>query len=539
MTIYVDVVLIENLIMNYIILLTTGLILKIKIKHIRLIIASLLGAVYSVVAYGNFLEIYSSFILKIVLSIIIVYIAYYPQSVRKMCKEILFFYLISFVFGGAAFSLIYLVKPQDILMKNGLFLGTYPLKTVMLASIVAFFIIITAFAIIKSKFSKKDMVCEIEIKLNNKIIKAEALIDTGNMLKEPITNTPVVVIEHTLLYDSMPKEILNHLEDIIGGDFGRIPEEIKNKYVSKLKLIPFSSLGKQNGMLIGIKPEYLKIIKEEQINVEKNVIIGIYDKSLTRRGEYRAIIGMEFIWNIWQKEMIKIKLLEFLKSKINTACARYLNENNEIEYLPIFYIAGSQTLPPPLPPEEEEEYIKKLAEENNLEARQILVERNLRLVVYIAKKFENTGIGIEDLISIGTIGLMKGVNTFNSDKKIKLATYASRCIENEILMFLRKNNRTKGEVSIDEPLNKDRDGNELLLSDILGTEPDITYRNLEDEVDKVLLKNSISKLNDREKNIMEMRFGFRTGQEKTQKEVADELRNFTKLYLKNKKKDYQ
>ena len=237
--------------------------------------------------------------------------------------------------------------------------------------------------------------------------------------------------------------------------------------------------------------------------------------------------------------MIKIKLLEFLKSKINTACARYLNEDNEIEYLPIFYIAGSQTLPPPLPPEEEEEYIKKLSEENNLEARQILVERNLRLVVYIAKKFENTGIGIEDLISIGTIGLMKGVNTFNSDKKIKLATYASRCIENEILMFLRKNNRTKGEVSIDEPLNKDRDGNELLLSDILGTEPDVTYRNLEDEVDKVLLKNSISKLNDREKNIMEMRFGFRTGQEKTQKEVADELRNFTKLYFKIRKKDYQ
>ena len=237
--------------------------------------------------------------------------------------------------------------------------------------------------------------------------------------------------------------------------------------------------------------------------------------------------------------MIKIKLLEFLKSKINTACARYLNEDNEIEYLPIFYIAGSQTLPPPLPPEEEEEYIKKLAEENNLEARQILVERNLRLVVYIAKKFENTGIGIEDLISIGTIGLMKGVNTFNSDKKIKLATYASRCIENEILMFLRKNNRTKGEVSIDEPLNKDRDGNELLLSDILGTEPDVTYRNLEDEVDKVLLKNSISKLNDREKNIMEMRFGFKTGQEKTQKEVADELRNFTKLYFKIRKKDYQ
>ena len=226
-----------------------------------------------------------------------------------------------------------------------------------------------------------------------------------------------------------------------------------------------------------------------------------------------------------------MNFVEKIKNSINIICTKYLNDKEEIEYLPIFYIAGSQTLPPPLSPEEEEELIHQLSEENNLEIRQKLVERNLRLVVYIAKKFENTGIGIEDLISIGTIGLMKGVNTFNSDKKIKLATYASRCIENEILMFLRKNNKIKGEISIDEPLNKDGDGNELLLSDILGTEPDITSRNLEDEVDKTLLKSSISKLNEREKNIMEMRFGFLTGKEKTQKEVADELRNFTKLYF--------
>lgn len=229
-----------------------------------------------------------------------------------------------------------------------------------------------------------------------------------------------------------------------------------------------------------------------------------------------------------------MNIVELLKKgidNINTICAKYINEDNEIEYLPIFYIAGSQTLPPPLEQKEEEELIKKLSEEDNLKTRQILVERNLRLVVYIAKKFENTGIGIEDLISIGTIGLMKGVNTFNSDKNIKLATYASRCIENEILMYLRKNNKTKGEISIDEPLNKDCDGNELLLSDILGTDPDITSRNLEDEVDKKLLRASILKLNDREKNIMEMRFGFKTGKEKTQKEVADELRYFSELYI--------
>ena len=218
-----------------------------------------------------------------------------------------------------------------------------------------------------------------------------------------------------------------------------------------------------------------------------------------------------------------MNIINEMKKNINAICAKFINEKDEIEYLPIFYVAGSQTLPPPLPPEEEEEYINKLSEEDNLLARQTLVERNLRLVVYIAKKFENTGIGIEDLISIGTIGLMKGVNTFNSEKKIKLATYASRCIENEILMYLRRTNKIKGEVSIDEPLNKDSDGNELLLSDILGTDPDITSRKLEDEVDKTLLKASIKKLNSREKNIMEMRFGFLTGKEKTQKEVADEL----------------
>ena len=155
MTIYVDVVLIENLIMNYIILLATGLILKIKIKHIRLMLGGLLGAIYSIVAYTGILKIYSSFILKIILSIIIVYIVYNPQSVKKLCKELLFFYLTSFVFGGAAFALIYIVKPQDILMKNGLFLGTYPLKTVILAAIVAFAVVITAFTIIKVNLQKK------------------------------------------------------------------------------------------------------------------------------------------------------------------------------------------------------------------------------------------------------------------------------------------------------------------------------------------------------------------------------------------------
>lgn len=212
-----------------------------------------------------------------------------------------------------------------------------------------------------------------------------------------------------------------------------------------------------------------------------------------------------------------MNILELIKSNF----LKYILKN-DLDGEDIFYIAGAQTLPPPLEPEEEEKLLIKLSNKD-MEARQTLVERNLRLVVYIAKKFENTGIGIEDLISIGTIGLMKAINTFNTEKKIKLATYASRCIENEILMYLRRSNKIKGEISIDEPLNQDGDGNELLLSDILGTEGDITSRRIEDEVDKSLLRASMAKLNKREKDIMELRFGFNTGNEKTQKEVADML----------------
>ena len=216
-----------------------------------------------------------------------------------------------------------------------------------------------------------------------------------------------------------------------------------------------------------------------------------------------------------------MNILQILKNSISTLYVKYIGDD-EIENLPIYYIGGSQTLPPPLEPKEEEEILERLS--NGVESvRKILVERNLRLVVYISKKFENTGVGIEDLISIGTIGLMKAINTFNTNKNIKLATYASRCIENEILMYLRRSNRLKGEISIDEPLNQDGDGNELLLSDILGTDADITSRRLEEEVDKNLLRASIKKLSNRERNIMELRFGFVSGNEKTQKEVADML----------------
>lgn len=295
MTIYIDVVFLENLVMNSIILIASGIILKKKLKWIRILLASSLGAVYTIIGYISVLEIYSNLVLKVILSILIIYIAFNPQTVKQLWKDVLIFYLTSFVFGGVAFALIYVVKPQDILMKNGLFLGTYPLKTVLLAAIVAFIIIIAAFAIVKTKFGKKDMFCDVEVELNNKKIKTRAMIDTGNLLKEPITNTPVIVLEHTLLYECVPKEILDNLESILGGELVKIPEEIRNEYISRLKLIPFASLGKQNGMLVGIKADSLKIIQDDQEKENKNVIIGIYNKSLTKRGEYRALIGMDLI----------------------------------------------------------------------------------------------------------------------------------------------------------------------------------------------------------------------------------------------------
>ena len=192
----------------------------------------------------------------------------------------------------------------------------------------------------------------------------------------------------------------------------------------------------------------------------------------------------------------------------------------------IHYIGGAEVLPPPLESAQENEVIQDLeSEEFAQEARSILIEHNLRLVVYIAKKFDNTGVGVEDLISIGTIGLIKSINTFNPGKNIKLATYASRCIENEILMYLRRNSKTRMEVSIDEPLNVDWDGNELLLSDILGTDEDVIYRDIENEAEKKILRRAVDKLSERERTIVNLRFGLNApdGREMTQKEVAGQL----------------
>lgn len=220
---------------------------------------------------------------------------------------------------------------------------------------------------------------------------------------------------------------------------------------------------------------------------------------------------MAVVLNVTGVEKVKFTMVNNMK--------QFLRPRGEVHY-----IGGTDILPPPLEPEEEAYILSQLDTRRSEEARAILIERNLRLVVYIAKKFENTGIGVEDLISIGTIGLIKAIQTFNLDRKIKLATYASRCIENEILMYLRRTSKTRMEVSIDEPLNVDWDGNELLLSDILGTDEDIISRDIEEEIDKKLLKKAMETLSEREKMIISLRFGLDGNEEeKTQKEVANLL----------------
>lgn len=296
MTIYLDVVLIENLCMNYIILFATSYILKMKRNHIRLIISSLLGGIYSIIAYMQLLEIYSNFFMKIILSVVMVYIAYNAKSIKVLIKQIVIFYLTSFVFGGCSFALLYFVKPQEILMKNGMYIGTYPIKIALLGGIVGFAITTLAFKLVKHRLSKKDIYCKIKIYLGKKSVETVAMLDTGNMLKDPITRMPVIIVEKDILYEIIPYEILNNLDNIIGGDIkSDFYNEENVEYISKFKVIPFTSIGRQNGLLLGFKAS--KVIVEIDTNEEEldNIIIGIYDKKLSKKNNYNALLGLEIL----------------------------------------------------------------------------------------------------------------------------------------------------------------------------------------------------------------------------------------------------
>ena len=291
MTVYLDIVLLENLCMNYIILFATGIINKVKINQMRIILSSLIGGIYAVISFMSILEVYSNVILKIILSIVMVYLAFNSNNLKILIKQLLIFYLTSFVFGGCAFFLLYFIRPQDILIKNGLYIGSYPIKVAILGGIVGFVVIITAFKIIKSRISKNDVFYNVDIFLNDKTTQVRALMDTGNLLKEPITGIPVMIVEKESLQELLPSNILDNLEKIITGTSQNfMEEEFITQYASRFRVIPFSSLGTQNGLLLGIKVDYIKIYNQQKESVTGNIIIGIYNQELSKNKNYTALI---------------------------------------------------------------------------------------------------------------------------------------------------------------------------------------------------------------------------------------------------------
>ena len=304
MTIYLDIILCENLLMNYIILFATYVIIKPKTKHpqIRMILSSLLGSIYAIIIYLNILSIYTNLLAKITLSVVMVYIAFAPPNIKQLLKQILIFYLVSFIFGGCTFALIYFLKPENVEMKNGVFVGIYPIKVGLIAGIIAFIITQIAFKINKSKLNNKNTFIEIELYNKNKMTKARALLDSGNMLKEPISQKPVIVVEKAILSKIIPEEVLDYIEKIVGGD-----DQEKNEmqeYLSKIRMVPFMSLGKENGMLIGIRLDKIKI-NTEDIRLEKeNIIAGIYEKKLTKDNKYNALIGLNLLEGEQENESI-------------------------------------------------------------------------------------------------------------------------------------------------------------------------------------------------------------------------------------------
>ena len=293
MTIYLDVILIENICMNYIILFATGLINKSKINGIRIVLSSLLGSIYAAFSYIMPSSNLSNIMTKVLLSIAMIYLGFNPKSIRILLKYLVIFYLTSFAFGGCAFFLLYFIRPQDILIRNGILVGTYPIKIAILGGIIGFIIINIAFNVVKGKISKKDMFCEIEVFLFNKRIQTKSMLDTGNLLKEPITGLPVIVIEKEVLKELVPIKILDNMKKIIEGNI--FQEDGLEEYSLRLRVIPFTSLGKENGMLLGIKADKIVInFRDERYEI-KNAIIGIYDKTLSNQNKYHALIGLDVL----------------------------------------------------------------------------------------------------------------------------------------------------------------------------------------------------------------------------------------------------
>lgn len=276
--------------MNFIILFATEIILKGELKIVRIFISSILGGIYAILLYISSIQIYSNIFLKIILSLAMVEIAFNPKTIKAFLKYLTIFYLTSFTFGGVAFALLYFVSPEDILFNNGKLIGMYPIKMILIGGILGFIIIIISFKSIKKKFTKEDMICNIELQINEKKANIISIIDTGNFLKDPITKAPVIVVNKENLRDILPNTILDNVKRIINGENIEIGE-----YIDKIRIIPFSTLGKENGLLLGIKADNVIIYYQENEIYVKNAIIGIYTGVLSKNDKYNALIGLEAV----------------------------------------------------------------------------------------------------------------------------------------------------------------------------------------------------------------------------------------------------
>ena len=292
MTIYLDLILLENIMMNYIIILATGMICRVNIKHIRIFLSSVLGAVYAILTYILNIQIYTSQITKIIVSICMTYIAFNSNNIKTISKQLIIFYLTSFCFGGAAYYLLYNIRPNQIQSLNGILVGTYPIKIAVLGGILGFFVINISFKIVKSKLTKKDMLYDVEIFYKENKCSIKVILDTGNLLTDPITQTPVLIVEAQKLKNIIPEKILNNIEDVIyNSNFEEIDEEIK----TRCNIIPFSSIGKNNGIIIGFRPDYIKIYTNEGEEIRKKVIVGIHNNKISKNGLYSGLIGLNLL----------------------------------------------------------------------------------------------------------------------------------------------------------------------------------------------------------------------------------------------------
>lgn len=290
MTIYLDIVFFENIAMNYLILMATAIIAKVKINPIRLLCASALGGIFSIITYFINLSTLESLILKILVSVLIIKISFKAQKIGYLFKQLVLFYLVSFTFGGAAFMLLYFVNPENIIAENGVLIGTYPLKITLIGAVLGFSIISAVAKIIKDRISKKAMLCDLEIFYNGKVEKIKTMIDTGNLLQDPITSEDVIIVEKDSLRNLVSSDILENIENIISGKW----LDSQKVYDYKFKIIPFSSLGNNNGILLGFKPDYIRLIDENE-TVKSNIVIGIYNGKLSKTNLYTSLIGINIL----------------------------------------------------------------------------------------------------------------------------------------------------------------------------------------------------------------------------------------------------